>query len=956
MPSQLEDDARQKIDADLMAAGWIVQDAGAANIHAGRGVAIREFPLRSGHGFADYLLYIDARAAGVIEAKRAGTTLTGVEVQSEKYSVGLPDGLPAHHRPLPFLYQSTSAETRFTNWLDPDPRSRRVFHFHRPETLARWLAEFPSTFRRRLRDMPPLAETGLRKAQFRAVGNLERSLAEDRPRALIQMATGSGKTIAAVAAIYRLIKFADVPRVLFLVDRGNLGKQALDEFAGFTTPDDGRKFTELYNVQHLTSNTIDPVARVCISTIQRLYSMLKGEPDLDPELEQGSQFDTLADLVRAPVPVEYRGGHPIETFGLLVIDECHRSIYTLWRQVIEYYDAFIVGLTATPAKQTFGFFNQNLVMEYGHRDAVVDGVNVGGDEYFIKTQISENGSTVEAGHFIDKRDRQTRAVRWEQLDEDLTYDAKDLDRKVTTPDQIRTTVRTFRDRLFTEIFPGRTEVPKTLIYAKDDSHADDIVQIVREEFGKGNAFCEKITYKTGTARVVTREVGPDGVEFEKVTYRSTGVKPEHLLSSFRVSYNPRIVVTVDMIATGTDIKPLEIVMFMRSVKSRNYFEQMKGRGVRVIAPAEFQAVTPDAKHKTRFVVVDCVGQCQRTLTDITPLEREPSIALDKLLNTVSYGGIDPDVLSSVASRLLRLDRQLGAPDREALAGVANGQTIASIAAGLLAALDPDRHVEAAREAEGLPPDATLTPEQVARASERLRQQAAAPLAGNAALRNRLVETRQRYEQSIDTVSRDTLLEAGYSADARDRAGQMVASFEEYIREHKDEIDALQILYSRPHARRLSLKDVKALAASIRAPLRLPGDDPDDSLGPLWRAYETLEESKVRGAGGRRLWTDIVSLVRFALHQETDLAPYLERVAARFDAWLAGQDAEGRRFTAEQRDWLGLIRDHIAANLTIDFDDFDMVPFNQRGGLGKVYALFGEGLAALLDELVEVLAA
>ena len=205
----------------------------------------------------------------------------------------------------------------------------------------------------------------------------------------------------------------------------------------------------------------------------------------------------------------------------------------LWRQVLEYFDAYLVGLTATPSKQTFGFFNQNLVMEYNHEQAVADGVNVGFDVYRIRTQISEAGSTVEAEQYIDKRDRLTRAVRWEKLEDDLVYDAKVLDRDVVAVDQIRTVIRTFRDKLFTEIFPGRTHVPKTLIYAKDDSHADDIVQIVREEFGKGNAFCEKITYKTGTARIVTREVGPDGTEVEKVTYKSTGVKPARAAVSDR---------------------------------------------------------------------------------------------------------------------------------------------------------------------------------------------------------------------------------------------------------------------------------------------------------------------------------------------------------------------------------------------------------------------------------------
>ena len=368
---------------------------------------------------------------------------------------------------------------------------------------------------------------------------------------LVQMATGSGKTRMASALAYRLIRYAGARRILFLVDRSNLARQTLREFQGYDTPDDGRKFTEIYNVQHLSrSNRIDPVSRVCIATIQRVYSILKGEP-LDEDLEEVSGYE--AAILHGPqATVEYNAGVPIETFDIIITDEAHRSIYNLWRQVLDYFDARLIGLTATPSKQTLGFFKQNLVMEYGHEQAVADGVNVDFDVYRIKTQITEGGAKVEAGHYVDKRDRGTRAVRWEQLDDDLDYAASDLDRGVVAEDQIRTVLQTFRDRALPEMFPGRQVAPKTLIFAKDDSHAEDIVRIAREEFGRGNEFCQKITYKT------------------------TGAKPEDLLKAFCNSVMPRIAVTVDMIATGTDVRPLEVVFFMRNVRSRTFFEQMKG--------------------------------------------------------------------------------------------------------------------------------------------------------------------------------------------------------------------------------------------------------------------------------------------------------------------------------------------------------------------------------------------
>jgi len=945
--SNPEQKARAQIDAALVAAGWVIQDREAMNLSAGLGVAVREFKLTPGHGFADYLLFVDGKAVGVLEAKPEGHTLSGVEVQAEKYSTGLPAGLNPPVEPLPFLYLSTGAITKFTNLLDPDPRSRRVFQVHQPGTLAEWLAADtldtwvkaaghftaaedtrPSSLRARLRAMPPVERAFLFPNQLRAVINLEHSLFQNRPRALVQMATGSGKTIMAITAAYRLIKFGGARRVLFLVDRSNLGEQAEKEFQGYRTPDDNRKFTELYNVQRLTSNTIGTSAKVVITTVQRLYSMLKGEPDLDPEVEEASLFESAGAAMKEPLPVVYNRAYPPEYFDVIVIDECHRSIYTLWRQVLEYFDAFLVGLTATPAKQTFGFFDQNLVMEYGHEQAVADGVNVDFEVYKIRTRISAEGSTIEAADapMVGYRHRQSRKLRWEAPDEDITYGADALDRAVVAKDQIRLIVRTFRDRLFTDIFPGRTEVPKTLIFAKDDSHAEDIVEIVREEFGRGNAFCQKITYKT------------------------TGKKPKELIQEFRISYEPRIAVTVDMIATGTDIRPVEVVVFLRSVKSRVLFEQMKGRGVRVIEPTELRAVTPDAHAKTHFVIVDCVGITETPLADTYPLERSKSVPFKALLEHVAMGGSDPDVLSSLASRLARLAREFG-PDEDARIREASGGIgLSQIAHGIVDALDPDAQQARARRTHGMAGDQEPTEPQTRQAAQALAKEAVEPLATRPALRQLLQDIKRELEQVIDEVSKDALLFAGASAEARERARALVASFERFIADNKDEIDALQFFFSVPHRDHLRYDDIRALAAAIKAPPR--------SWTPevLWRAYELLDKDKVRGASGRRLLTDIVSLVRFALNQDTELVPHADRVRARFESWMAQQGSRGRQFTEQQIRWLEMIRDHVAASLEIAIEDFDDVPFAQEGGRGRAIQVFGKELEPLLRELNEVLAA
>jgi type I restriction enzyme R subunit len=937
-----EQAARGEIDKLLEKAGWQIFDAADANIHAACGVAIREFPLKSGHGFADYLLYLNGKAVGVIEAKKKGGTLSGVEVQSDKYALGLPDGLPAWAHPLPFAYQSTGAETRFTNGLDPVPRARSVFAFHRPEHFAELLSAppvgsgvedqggvyeaRPATFLGRLEEaMPELREEGLWPAQIKAINNLEQSLRENRPRALIQMATGSGKTFTSISFIYRLIKFAGARRVLFLVDRGNLGDQTLKEFQQYVSPYNNFKFSEEYIVQRLSSNTLDTTARVCICTIQRMYSMLRGK-ELPPEDEEIS-VQGLESLFREQPPIEYNPEIPIETFDIIVTDECHRSIYNLWAQVLEYFDAYLIGLTATPNKQTFGFFHQNLVMEYPHEQAVADGVNVNYDVYRIKTQITEGGSKVEAGYYVEQLDRETREKRWQALDEDLEYQAKQLDRDVVTPDQIRTVVKTFKEKLFTEIFPGRTEVPKTLFFAKDDNHAENIVEILREEFGKGNDFAQKITYRT------------------------TGATPKELIKAFRNSYFPRIAVTVDMIATGTDIKPVEIVVFMRTVKSRSFFEQMKGRGVRVIKDDDLKAVTPDAITKDHFVIVDAVGVCEQDKTDAKPMEKKPAVSFEKLLQAVSFGNTEEAVLTSIAGRLARMEHRLSEDDDNKIRQLAQGLGVKDLSRQLVEAVNPDRHREQAKADLGIPPDSDqpVSEQALQAARANILQQAVQPL-HDPKLRELLVEVKKQNEITVDHVSQDEVIEAGFSADAAERARGVVQSFEQFIEDHKDEITALQVLYSKPYKARLSFDDIKELADQIQAPPNLWNES------QLWQAYAALEKTKVKGAGGRRILTDLVSLVRFAIHQDNELVPFPERVQANFNAWLAGQAQSGKQFSAEQRHWLEMIRDHIAANLGIETDDFEYAPFSQEGGLGKVYQIFGEELTAILNELNEHLAA
>jgi len=910
-----EEEARTTIDNLLKAAGWVVQDYRKFNIGESLGVAVRDFPL--GRDIADYLLFIDRKATGIIEAKPAGHTLGGVDVQSEKYLTGLPHYITPVQIPLPFSYESTGVETLFRDIRDPFPRSRKVFAFHKPEILHEWISK-ESTLRERLRQMPPLITEGLWSAQIKAIRNLETSLSESRPRALVQMATGSGKTYTAVTLSYRSIKFAQVKRILFLVDRTNLGVQTFNEFQQYRTPDDGRKFTDLYNVQHLTSNTLDPVSRVCISTIQRVYSMLKSE-ELEPEEEEKSGFE-LSVEDEAERTVFYNPDIPIESFDLIIVDECHRSIYNLWRQVLEYFDAFLIGLTATPALQTFGFFNQNLVMEYPHERAVADGVNVGYDVFRIQTKITEHGSRVDIGYYVDKRDRLTRKVRWEQLDEPLVYDSSQLDRDVVAKDQIRTVVKTFKENL-NWIFPGRTHVPKTIVFAKDDSHAEDILHIIREEFGKGNEFCRKITYKT------------------------TGVDPKTLIRTFRNSYNPRIVVSVDMISTGTDIKPVEGLLFMRDIKSRVYFEQMKGRGTRVISSNDLQAVTPDGNSKTHFVIIDAVGVCDSDKTDSRPLERKRHVSFNDLLKQIALGKRDDDYLASLANRLARLDRRLS-PEEKGEIKEAEGRTLKDLINDLLDAVDPDVHIETAKELFKVDEPSV---QQIAEAKKNLVGKACAPF-DKPILRETIIFVKEKNEQTIDTVSKDKVIFFGFDNAGKERAQGVINSFERFMEENKDEIAALQIIYNRSYdQRRITFKAIKELAEAIeKPPYHLTTEE-------VWQAYERLDKAKVKRAGPQKLLTNIVSLVRFAIGETDILEPFSDFVDRKFNEWLTKQERLGKKFTAEQSEWIHMIKDHIVTSLRVEMGDFENVPFNQKGGAYKAYQIFGSGLGSVLEELNEALA-
>lgn len=903
-----EQEARIVIDEKLKMSGWQVQNVNQLNLLAGLGVAVREFPTSTGP--VDYVLFINGEPVGVIEAKKssAGENITVVEEQSSRYANSTFKWINRDHS-IRFAYEATDKLVKFTDYKDIKYRSRKVFSFHRPEYLES-LLQASDTIRNNMKHFPPLDPVGFRDCQINAINNMDVSFADNRPRALVQMATGAGKTFTAITEAYRLLKYGKMNRILFLVDTKSLGEQAEREFLAYTPSDDTRSFSQLYGVRRLKSSYIPNDVQICISTIQRMYSILK-EEDLDESTEEESFNEYVTADSKAPKEVVYNEKYPPEFFDCIIINECHRSIYNVWQQVLTYFDAFLVGLTATPDKRTFAFFNENVVSEYRREQAIIDGVNVGEDIFLIETEVSQKGGHI-LKRVIEYRDRLSREKRWEQMDEDLDYDKNKLDKDVVNPSQIRTVIKTFKENLFTSLFPRRKEVPKTLIFAKTDSHADDIINIVREEFGEGNEFCKKITYSVENA--------------------------EDTLSSFRNDYYPRIAVTVDMIATGTDVKPLECLIFMRDVRSKNYFEQMVGRGTRTICVDDLQKVTPSAtENKDHFVIVDAVGVTKSKKSETRSLERKPTVSMKELMMNVALGDKSEDTLTSLANRISRLDKQM--TDKEHKEFKKNvGTSARDLANNLLNAFDEDVIAE---KAKSLIMSDVPTQQDLEKAQKELLNEATKPFY-NPDNRNFIENIRRSHDQVIDTVNLDSVVYAGFDSQREENADKVITTFREFIEENKDEIIALRIIYNENYKDRpMVIEQLKSLYEKLKKK--------NITVERLWDCYYIKFTNKVKRGTVAQL-TDLISIIRFEIGATDELTSFADRVNANFKEWTFRKNAGYSQFTEEQMEWLRLIKDHIISSLSILDEDLDYTPFDHKGGLLGFYEAFGDNYKNILNEM------
>ncbi len=939
----MKDEAKTRIDIDTMLqeCGFLLQDKAEFNRFAKAqgqdisGVAVREFPMND-KSEADYLLFIEGKACGVIEAKKEGATLSGTHAQGRHYATHLPSGLKAWANPLPFIYESNASEIYFTDLREPSPRARRVFAFHTPKDLLDKLHSTP--LRTNLTTLPAthLDSTNLRPCQFEAITALESSLAKGKPRALIQMATGAGKTFTACNFIYRLLAHAKAKRVLFLVDRNNLGRQSKKEFDNFRLPNDNRKFSEIYITTHLQSNHIDNDSKLVITTIQRLYSLLKGEAEFDSKNEEFSAFDSEIAKSTPPKELKYNPKFPIDFFDFIIVDECHRSIYGEWRQVLEYFDSFIIGLSATPSKHTLGFFHQNMVSEYALERSIADGVNVGFEIFRIKTRVSEDGGLIERGFSVPVRDKRTRKEIYQSFDEDKSYQKSDLDRIVLNPNQIRTILECYKESVFTQLFPERAEqnkqieqiqqnstspdknhatsqdstqnfIPKTLIFAKDDNHAEEIVRIAREVFHADNDFCQKITYN------ISKQ------------------SPEELISAFRNNARFRIAVTVDMIATGTDIKPLEVLIFMRDVKSKLYYEQMLGRGVRTIPSDDLKALTPNASAKRHFFVIDAVGVTESLKTISAPLERKKGVSFKKLLDNVAMGANDEDTISSLASRLAKLALNATAKDENNIRAYSGGKDLSDLANALLLSIDGD-FCEGKDKAQ----------------IESVRDEALRPFC-EPILRQSLLDMQSKSEIIIDTQTPDEVISGETSTT---NAHKRIQDFKDFIQSNKDEIEALHIIYTQSYA---TSRLTRTLINELYDKLKFSGL----TIPNLWSAYaltrNTAQNEPVkplRGESTTQKLTNLIQLVRFELDFDKELRDFGGVANSRFELFKGWQIKRGIELSPAQLDFLTRIKDYIITNAYLAHDDLQGLndAYGDTNGIFVAKALFGERFGALLDEL------
>lgn len=854
-----EEKARVIIDRMFEEAGWKVvdRDKYAPNITA---VAIRE-GLMVGNREADYLLFLNGKAVGVLEAKRIETDINSdiVQEQARLYTRSCPKWCQAWfpNIPLPLAYVANSRDLMFYDTRKSDSEFEYCKKIHTPKEVKKLLGLEGDYV-----GLPTLNPKGLRACQYEAITQLEQSFRNGENRALMVLATGAGKTYTACLAAYRMLAFTPMKRILFLVDRNNLGKQAETEFGTFRLTENGDPFNTIFTVNRLKSSSVPTDSNVVISTIQRLFSLLKGDEITDNDEDDEEIEDKEIMLPENP-------NLPSDFFDMIIIDECHRSIYGNWQKVLNYFSkAKLIGLTATPVPETKAFFNGNIIVNYTLEKSIVDGVNVDCRVYRIKTQTTENGGAILEGDKVKRETCYTGQVQTINNQETKNYTREELNRSIINPAQIKLILETYRDAIYTEMFtdPQREAnldyLPKTLIFALNENHATNIVQIAKEVFGyNDNRFVQKITYSAGDSNELIRQ--------------------------FRNDKDFRIAVTCTLVATGTDIKPLEVVMFMRDVASEPLYIQMKGRGVRTIGDEQLRNVTPNAYSKDCFFLVDAVGvtEHEKSITSPSDSATTKLISLKELLEKITHGNVNDNNLRLLASRLSRISHKCEETDREKFLGLAH-QSMMDIASNIFDALEQGSLPEYVNVNE---PNTT-------------RKALVHNIANEPDAREFLLILNAGFIETL-MPGEDTLISKGFS---QEEAQTTTSAFEAYCEEHKDEIEALRIIYNN-QGEPLTYTILKDLENK----LKFASSKFNTSL--LWNSYAIINPQMVKHSSTKEekeALTNIIQLVRYAFHQIERLESLYPSASQRFNLWC-GQNQ--RPLTQEQIGVMQQVFSYIASN-------------------------------------------
>lgn len=862
-----EEIARRHIDSLLKDAGWkiVSRDQFSPVLSA---VAVEEGLLR-GNLEADYLLFLDGKAIGVLEAKKEGTDLLAVAAtQAENYTRKLFNWYSTWFDKLPVVYLSNGRELLFRNFNDDSMTEYQSLNaMHSPKEIVR-MTGIESYFA----GLPTLQPKGLRDCQYEAITNLEASFRQGQKKALIVLATGAGKTFTACLAAYRMLSYTPTKRVLFLVDRNNLGKQAEGEFGSFRLTYNGEPFNTIYSTERLRSREIPKDASLVISTIQRLFAYLTGQQYEDSEDDEAENTDEGED-VELPENLSL----PPDYFDLIIIDECHRSIYGRWKKVLDYFtSARLIGLTATPDPQiTLPFFNNNRVVNYTLEKSIADGINVDARVYRIKTEVTEEGGVIQKGSSYTERSNYTGEKTQQVAKNPYEYKASELDRSVVNLEQIRTVMQAYKDAIYTELYPDREAnfayIPKTLIFAKSDAHATNIVKILKEKIfpDQNENFVQKITYSAGNSN--------------------------DLIRNFRNDKDFRIAVTVTLVATGTDVKPLEVLIFMRDVNSESLYVQMKGRGVRTIQDEALKNVTPNAISKDHFYLIDAVGVTEHekaiTTSETEGGEVNPSLA--ELLEKISHGYLPDNYLRLLASRLSRINQKASPEDLAEFERLA-GKSIKEIAIDIFNAMNPETCTFPVFNSSNEP--------------NLERKKLVENLANNPKARKLLLIINAGFVKTL-SPGEDNLIYTGFS---KDEAFSTTSAFEKYIESYRDEIEALRIIYNNtgePITQAL-LRDLENKLKEASYKFTIPA---------LWNSYYVLNPKVKRlEKNEKKALTNLIQLVRYAFKKNNDLKTLVSLVSQNLNLWVGQKQ---RPLTPTQEKIAREIANYIASDGAMGIDEF-----------------------------------